>query len=121
MSSFDRSLSENVFVLDLQEERRQAVMPGGHERSGRALIRNGPMRVVMVVLAPLGELPEHHADGPITVQPLKGRVRFVAGDKVCDIGPGELLSAEAGIRHSVSSKDGATFLLTMVVNPEAQV
>ncbi|MEO7987604.1 MAG: hypothetical protein ABI766_13820 [Gemmatimonadales bacterium] len=120
MSSFQRSLSEGVLVLDLQEERRKAVMPGGHERSGRALVRNGSLRVVMVVLAPLGELPEHHAEGPIAVQPLQGRVRFIAGDKVYDIGPGELLSAEGGIRHSVSSKDGATFLLTVVVNPDAE-
>jgi quercetin dioxygenase-like cupin family protein len=106
----------DVLVFDLREERERSEGPATRERSGRparALLKSGPLRVMLVVLAPGGEIAEHQAEGPITVQPLKGRVHFTARGRVHDVGPGELLSAGAGIRHSVASAEGTTFLLTV--------
>jgi quercetin dioxygenase-like cupin family protein len=117
MSSTQRSPSGDVLVFDLGEERKRSAGPAIRERGGRharALLKRGPLRVMLVVLAPGGEIAEHQAEGPITVQPLEGRVRFTAGGRVHDVGPGELLAAGPGIRHSVASTEGAAFLLTVV-------
>ncbi|HEU4587615.1 MAG TPA: cupin domain-containing protein [Gemmatimonadales bacterium] len=121
MSSIQRPLSGDVLVLDLKDERdRVAGSAAGEPRAhtARTLLKNGPLRVTLVVLAPGGVIPEHQADGPITVQPLEGRIRFTAAGRVHELGPGQLLSAGPGVRHAVASDGGAAFLLT-VVRPEA--
>ena len=91
---------------------------GVRGRASRQLVRNGPLRVVLVTLAPGAELAEHLAPGPITIQSLAGRLVFRAGGAQHDIGPGQLLAAPEGVRHGVTSESGATFLLTMTVSPE---
>lgn len=110
MSSIERALSGEVLVVDLRYE-PDAIPPGG--RLARTLVKHGTLRVTVVTVAPGGHIAEHHADGPITVQPLQGRLRFTAANTVHDIGPGQLLSLKAGLTHSLASTDGATFLLTV--------
>lgn len=110
MSSIERRLSGGVVVVDLQD--LPAVTPPS-TRSARSVVKNGTLRATLVSIAPGGEIPEHHADGPITVQPLQGRIRFTALGEAHDIGPGQLLALGAGVPHGVASASGATFLLTV--------
>ncbi len=110
MSSMERQLSGDVLVVDLQDV--PTVVPPSN-RSARSVVKNGTLRATLVSLAPGGEVPEHHADGPITVQPLEGRIQFTSLGAVHDIGPGQLLALGAGVRHAVASASGATFLLTV--------
>lgn len=122
MPSIQRPLSGDVLVFELGEERERAADPEILERSGRnarTLLKSGALRVTMIVLGPGGSIKEHHADGPITVQPLEGRIRFTIEGTEHDLGPGELLAAGPGVPHAVASDDGATFLLT-VAHPEAR-
>ena len=110
MSSIKRQLFGDVLVFDLGDERSETlatVARGG--RIARTLVKTGPPRATQVVLAPGGEIAEHQAGGPITVQPLEGGIRFTAGGTAPDLGPGQLLSAGPGIRHSVSSDEGRRF------------
>ena len=114
MSTIQRPLAGRVLTFALGEERkiaRDAEGKGG--RSSRTLLKEGSLRVTLVVLEPGGELHEHQADGPITVQPMEGRIHFLADGQLYDLGPGELLAADAGVRHSVKSPGGGTFLLTI--------
>lgn len=120
MPSIQRPLSGDILVFDIDEERERAADSELIDRSGRnarTLLKNGPLRVTLVVLGPGGELPEHQAAGPITVQVVEGRIRFRAGDDEHDLGPGQLLAAGPGVRHRVASERGAAFLLT-VSHPE---
>lgn len=120
MPSIDRPLSGDALLFDLEEERAKASEPSILERSGRnarTLVKSGPLRVVLVALAPGGGMAEHQAEGPITVQPVKGRIRLVAGDREYHLKPGEILSLDGGVPHHVTSEDGGAFLLT-VVHPE---
>jgi quercetin dioxygenase-like cupin family protein len=120
MPSIERPLSGDILVFEIAEERERAADPELIARSGRnarTLLRDGPLRVTVVVLGPGGELAEHQAAGPITVQVLDGRIRFHAGHEQHDIGPGQLLAAGPGVRHSVTSSDGASFLLTVGHTP----
>jgi quercetin dioxygenase-like cupin family protein len=118
MPSIDRALKGAVLVLDLDAETRHAddaAILGRSGRNARTLIKDGPLRVTLVVLAPGGRIPEHEADGPITIQPLRGTVRFLVGDAVHEAGPGQLLSAGPHVRHSVETPTGAEFLLTVAL------
>lgn len=110
MSSVERTLSGNVFVVEMRDEPGATTHAG---RRARTLVKNGPLRATLVTLAPGGEIPDHHADGPILVQPLTGRLRFTALGATHEVGPGQLLSLAAGVRHALASADGVTFLLTV--------
>jgi len=120
MSSLDRPLTGDVLVLDLDNERREAAdasILGQSGRSARTLLKDGGLRVTLIVLAPGGKLAEHRAEGPITIQPLDGRIRFTAGEASHEIGPGELLFAGPGVTHEVSSDSGGSFLLSVTLPP----
>ena len=106
----------DALVLDLDEELARATDALARERSGRSsrvLLRSGPLRVTLIVLAPGGEIPEHHAAGSITVQPLRGAMRFTAGGRDHDLRPGRMLCLPPRVRHRVASDAGGAFLLTV--------
>lgn len=114
MSSIDRSLSGDVLVFDLGEERERASdqeIIGRSGRNARTLMKSGSLRATLIVLGAGGGIPEHHAEGPILVQPLEGRIDFTIAGETHDLGPGQLLSAGPGVPHAVRSEAGATFLL----------
>ena len=116
MASIQRPLSGDLLLFELGEERERAADREIVERSGRnarTLLKNGPLRVTLVVLGAGGALAEHQAPGPITVQVLDGTIRFSASGVTHELGPGQLLSAGAGVRHAVESAAGAAFLLTV--------
>jgi quercetin dioxygenase-like cupin family protein len=112
----ERPVAGELLRFDLRSEAGAAADPGALERSGRSartLVKDGPLRVTLVVLQAGGRIAEHHAEGPITVQPLEGRIRFQVGDRTAEVGPGELLAVGAGVRHAVESAEGSAFLLTV--------
>lgn len=116
MPSIQRPLSADVLTFDLEDELAQVTDAALLQRSGRiarTLIKSGALRVTLVVLAPGGEIPEHRADGPIMVQPVRGRIRFRAAGRDHQLEPGRILSAGAAVPHSVSSDEGGAFLLTV--------
>lgn len=116
MPSIERPLSGDVLVFDLEDERERAADPILLERSGRnarTLLKSGPLRVTLVVVAARGEIAEHQAEGPITVQPVQGAVRFSALGRDYDLRPGQVLSVGPGVRHRVTSEEGGAFLLTV--------
>lgn len=116
MPSIDRPLSGDVLVFDLAEEHEKAAGSGPRGASGRrarTLVKSGPLRVTLVVLEPGGSIPEHHADGPITIQPVEGSIRFSVTGADHDLAPGQVLAADGGVPHRVSSETGGAFLLTV--------
>lgn len=115
MSSIERPLS-GVLTFDLAQERGQAIAITPLERgarTARTLIKSGSLRVTLIVLAPGGELAEHQAPGPITVQPIEGSIRFSVEGVDHDLGTGQLLTVGGGVRHTVTSEHGGAFLLTI--------
>ena len=116
MSSLNRPLSGDVLVFDLNALREElsrapALASGG--RQARTLLKDGGLRVTLIVLGANGAIPEHHADGPITVHVVDGRISFNIADETHELGPNEILSARAGLRHSVRSEPGGAFVLTV--------
>lgn len=122
MPSIDRPLSGDVLVLDIQQEQDKTSDPailGRSGRNARTLFKSGALRVTLVVVGPGGDIAEHQVPVPLTIQPLEGRIRFEAPGHQRELGPGELLLAEPDVPHTVSSEEGASFLLT-VVAPAAE-
>jgi len=54
-----------------------------------------------------------HADGPITLLPLSGRVVLRAGDIVQEAGPSCLLALQPRIEHEVEALENSVVILTI--------
>jgi quercetin dioxygenase-like cupin family protein len=120
MSSMNRSVSGDVLRFSLVEERSRANDPAVLERQGRAartLVKEGSLRVTVVMVGAGGLIAKHHSAGPITVQVLEGDIRFRAAGKEHRLAAGDLLAVSGGVEHDVSSERGGTFLLTLVQAP----
>lgn len=121
MTSLNRPLTGDALFFRLRDEESIASDAALLERNGRnarTLLKDGPLRLTMIVIAPGGGIPEHHTVGPITVQNLSGTLRLTVSGKEHILDAGDLVSIGAGVPHAVASTDGATFLLT-VLQPEA--
>lgn len=111
MSSITRPLAGKALVVSTDDPPPPIDSVG---RSARTLIHDGQLRVTLGSLAPGSGLPEHHSEGPITLQALSGSIDVTATDETHTITPGQLLALEGGVLHSLKSNDGAAYLLTVV-------
>jgi quercetin dioxygenase-like cupin family protein len=111
-----RNLAGDVLVHHLTED--EMLIDRGlveqHGRSARTLVKEGPLRVTMIALAPNGNLPAHSTVGPISIQLLEGDITFTAGGKEYELSLRDLLVIAADVEHSARSKNGGAFLLTVV-------
>ena len=119
MSSLHRTIEGDAIVRHLAQDQREIdqSLLAKHGRSARTLVKEGPLRLTLIAIAPGGELPEHDADGPISVHVLDGEIQFTAAGSAYALGAGDVLVLAAGVRHAARSEKGGTFLLTVVHLP----
>jgi quercetin dioxygenase-like cupin family protein len=75
--------------------------------------RHGPVTVILFAFEPNGLLKEHHADGEVLLQVLRGRLQVTADEDRHTLGPGTLLVLAPGVPHSVRALEAADMLLTV--------
>lgn len=122
MPTINRPLAGGSLRFRLEDELQQISatgLPARQGRSARTLIKDGPLRVTLIVLGAGESIPEHQAEGPITVAPISGEIAFQTADGIEHLRPGDLLALGGGIRHSVESASGGAFLLTIATPGEA--
>ncbi|HEV7702930.1 MAG TPA: hypothetical protein VGO46_01510 [Gemmatimonadaceae bacterium] len=116
MSSMHRTISGEVLVQHLTDDAMliDRGLVEQHGRSARTLVKEGPLRVTMIALAPNGTLPAHSTVGPISVQLYEGEVTFTAAGREYPLAKADLLVIAANVEHSARSATGGAFLLTVV-------
>ena len=116
MSSMTRILDGAVLVHHLTQDERMIdpELLAKHGRSGRTLVKDGPLRLTMMGLAPGGVLPSHSASGPVTIHVLEGEVVFTALERDYPLAPGDVLVIAPDVMHSARSTHGGLFLLTVI-------
>ncbi len=85
------------------------------QRNAITLLKTDTMRIVMIGLHADGMLPEHKAEGIISVQVLKGHIRFKVGDEEKRLVEGNMLTLHEKIPHTVVAVEESVFLLTMAL------
>ena len=115
MSSLNRETSGDVLFhrLSRDELTLDAALMQEHGRTARTLVKEGPLRLTLMGLAAGGVLPEHSANGPVSIHVLRGDVVFTAPDGEHPLSAGDVLVLASGIRHAARSQAGCTFLLTV--------
>src|ERR1041385_7261419 len=116
MSSLKRTISGPVLFhrLTRDELMLDPTLLEERGRTARTLVKEGPLRLTLMALAPNGVLPEHRTDGPVTIHVLNGAVTFSAVGSDHEMTAGEVMVFAAGVPHAARSRAGCVFLLTVV-------
>jgi quercetin dioxygenase-like cupin family protein len=122
MSSMHRTLDGDVLVHHLTQDEQMIdeELLARHGRSARTLVKEGPLRLTLIAIAPGGVLPAHQTEGPVTIHLLDGELTFNAIGRDYSLSPGDVLVFAAGIEHSARSEKGGRFLLTVVHRDRAR-
>jgi len=119
MSSLRRTLEGEVLVHHLKRDERmidqQLLARSG--RTARTLVKEGPLRLTLIALAAGGDLPTHHAEGPVTIHLLEGQVVFDVAGEEYSLTTGDVLVLASGVPHAARSSAGCVLLLTVVHLP----
>jgi quercetin dioxygenase-like cupin family protein len=119
MSSMHRTITGEVLVQHLGADTmtidQELLATNG--RSGRTLVKEGPLRLTLIGLTAEGALPPHSTDNPVSIQVLQGDVTFFALDQQYALVAGDLLIVAAGVEHAAKSTLGASLLLTVAYTP----
>jgi quercetin dioxygenase-like cupin family protein len=111
----DGTMIDKMAQFDLLQEiagsEREKPWQSGH--NAKTLFKKHDLRIVLISMEPGACLKEHHADGTISIQVLKGRIRLNVAGKSHDLNVGSLFTLAASIRHDVEALADSAFLLTI--------
>ena len=109
------SMADRIMEFDLPAElqRLHAETTWSTGQNARTLIKYDDLRVVLTALQAKAHIPEHKADGRISVHVLTGHIQLRASGRTFSLRPGGLLAIDQGVPHSVEALEESAFLLTI--------
>jgi quercetin dioxygenase-like cupin family protein len=116
MSSLNRPLTGAMLSFMLDDHLAELRQDEGYQRSGRSgrtLVRQGPMRVLLVALRGGCQVGTHQAESPMTLQVLHGHIRFRAAGEEHELRAGQLLFFGPGDANDIHAVEDTTLLLTL--------
>lgn len=116
MSSLDRPLAGASLTFDLEEQlgdlrTEEAYLRSG--RSGRTLAKSGRLRMTIVALADGVVVGTHHADSPLTIHVLEGKISYRVADEEHVLERGQVLYFGPGEAHDIRALRDSALLLTI--------
>ncbi len=82
-----------------------------------ALVRHGPVSLILFAFEPDGFLKEHQTEGEVTIHVLSGTLEVTHGAEATKVGPGVLVSLAPGQPHAVRALEASSMLLTICKAP----
>jgi quercetin dioxygenase-like cupin family protein len=114
-STPDGNMVDKLAQFDLNQEIADAEhkkpWPSGHY--ARTLYKKHDLRILLINMENASHMKEHHADGTLAIQVLKGQIRVNVGGKPYELGAGNLFTLAGSIRHDVEALADSAFLLTI--------
>jgi quercetin dioxygenase-like cupin family protein len=116
MSPMERPLAEPNMIFDLPPLLRELREDESYTRSGRlgrTLAKSGRLRLTLVALNAGIEVGTHHADSPMTIQLLEGRLGFRVEGREQELHAGQVLFFGPGEAHDIRAIEESALLLTL--------
>lgn len=111
-------LKQDLTVFDLEtalsEVKNHDTWKKGR-RSAKTLIKDHRQRITLVLLHRGETVSSHRANGPISVQMIKGTMKFMTPLRTVLLEQGQVLTLRSGIQHSMEAPEDAAFLLTLAL------
>jgi quercetin dioxygenase-like cupin family protein len=111
----DGTMIDRMAHFDLLKEiaASEQTKPWQSGHNARTLFKKHDFRIVLITMDAPARMKEHHADGTISIQVLKGHIRVTVQGKPHDLHAGNLFTLAASIRHDVEAVRESAFLLTI--------
>ncbi|CAN5672201.1 hypothetical protein BH23GEM10_BH23GEM10_02640 [soil metagenome] len=116
MSPIQRPLTDPVMIFELEHSLNELRNDDSYIRSGRlgrTMARSGRLRVTLVALNSGIEVGTHHADSPLTIQLLEGRLGFRVGDSEHELRAGQVLFFGPAEAHDIRALEESALLITI--------
>jgi quercetin dioxygenase-like cupin family protein len=81
--------------------------------TGKTLVKEPDLRIVLLALKAGGRMDEHRASGPISIQGIDGRFTVDLPSGEVELTAGELVALEPNVPHGVKAIEDSVFLLTI--------
>jgi quercetin dioxygenase-like cupin family protein len=101
------------FDLESEISALESHKPWPQAMTSKMLLKTDDLRIVLIVMQAGARMAEHHSDGRISIQVLRGAIRARVEDYAVDLTPGQLLALDRSIKHDVEAREDSAFLLTI--------
>jgi quercetin dioxygenase-like cupin family protein len=102
------------FLLKAEEDAlRERAASSSSGRAAKTLAKEGRLRVMIIALNRATVLKQHHTDGPVSIQCLRGNVAITIDDASTELTSGGLLILDAKVQHQVKAIRDSSLLITM--------
>ncbi|MGC8539155.1 MAG: cupin domain-containing protein [Phycisphaerae bacterium] len=89
--------------------------PNSGERGHRqeTIFKHGNVTIALFVFDQFSHLPEHTAQGVVTMQVLKGWMKISAGTAEHELRAGQMLVLDSGVRHALKAEEESEVLVSV--------
>ncbi len=106
-----KELAQFDLAQEMKESDQKRPWPMGH--FAKMLFKKSDFRMVLIMMDSGSVLKEHHADGTISIQVLKGSVDFRAQGETRSLQVNSVLTLGASIQHELEAREESAILLTI--------
>jgi quercetin dioxygenase-like cupin family protein len=109
-------ISGDVLPLNIEDESAailEAAKAAGVGHTAKTLVKDGPLRVVIIGMKPGASLHEHQSPGPVTVHVLAGQVDVASAGRSDSLQAGRALVFGPAVAHSLQAATDSVVLLTI--------
>src|SRR6185437_9780302 len=96
---------------ELEQLHREPEWASGH--NAKTLVKYDDFRIILIAVKASARLPEHQAEGRISIQTVAGHIQVRAQGRTFDLRSGSLLALDQGLPHDVEALEESAFLLTI--------
>ena len=104
------------FLLKAEDDAlRERAATASSGRAAKTLAKEGRLRATLIALERGASLRQHHVDGPVSIQCLRGNVVITVGDQTSELTSGGLMVLDAKVTHGGKALRDSSILITMSV------
>lgn len=105
------------FDLTAEVHRLQAEVAWTRGRNARTLVKYDDLRIVLTALKTWERIPEHKAEGRLSIHVLSGHIHVKANGRTFSLRSGGLLALDRCIPHDVQALEDSAFVITIAQPP----
>ena len=112
----DQRFLPSLLKIDLEQAASKLQSQSSSEKPKHrqeTLYRHGPLTIALFLFDQGASMPQHAAEGVVTVQVLQGRLRMTAEGEIHDMPAGSILVFAPGVQHDVQAIEPTRMLLTV--------
>jgi quercetin dioxygenase-like cupin family protein len=106
-----KDLARFDLAQEMKESQQKRPWPMGH--FAKTLFKKSDFRMVLIMMDQGSVMKEHHADGTISVQVLKGAIDLRVHGEVHSLHANNVLTLGASIKHELEAREESALLLTI--------